>query len=316
MTQYIIRRLLIAIPILFGVTVINYFIIQMAPGSPADLYIDATSTPEQIAMIRQRMGLDQPIIVQYGKWLWQVLQGNLGVSYSSGKSVAVLLASRIGPTLLLMVTALVVAYAVAIPLGIVAARHRNGVADYGIVGGAFVGISVPHFFLGLLLIFVFAVTLKWLPTGSLYTLGSGGGFVDRLLHLILPVVVLATGIAGNMVRYVRASMIDVFSQDYIRTARAKGLSPRSVVYKHTLRNALNPIITVAGIDVANLIGGAIVTEQVFQWPGLGQLTITAISTRDYPVLMGINLLAAVAVVLANLLADIGYAIADPRIKYS
>ena len=316
MVAYIVRRLLLAVPILLGVTIINYFIITLAPGSPADLYISPTSTPEQQEMIRRQMGLDQPVIVQYLRWLLQLFQGNLGNSYSSGLPVAGLLAERIGPTLTLMITAIVVAYAVSIPLGIIAAAKKNSLADYSIVGTAFLGISVPHFFLGLLAIYLFSLKLGWLPSGSMYTLGFGGGFVDRLEHLALPAIVLATGIGGNMVRYVRASMVDTLSSDYIRTARAKGVAPISITMKHGFRNALIPIITVIGIDVSTLIGGAVVTEQVFQWPGIGQLTIQAITSRDYSVLMGINLVAALAVVLANLLADIAYAFTDPRIRYA
>ncbi len=316
MISYVIRRLLLAVPILFGVTVINYFIIQLAPGSPADLYITPDATPESQELLRQQMGLDKPIIVQYWKWLTQLLHGNLGVSYGSGQAVSTLIGQRVGPTLTLMVTALVVAYLVAIPLGIVAARHKNKPTDYGIVGASFLGISVPHFFLGLALIYVFAVVLKWVPPGGLRTIGRGGGFVDQVRHLILPVIVLSAGIAGNMIRYVRASMVDAMGQDYIRTARAKGLGAWTVVSKHGLRNALIPIITIIGMDVAALVSGAVVTEQVFQWPGLGQLAINAISQRDYAVLMGVNLLAAVAIVVVNICTDVAYGLVDPRISYS
>lgn len=315
MITYIVKRLLLSIPILFGVTVINFFIINLAPGSPADLFISPTTTPEQQAMIRQQMGLDKPVIVQYWNWLLQVLQGNLGTSFSGGQSVASLLASRVAPTLTLMLAAIVIAYVIAIPLGIIAAKEKNTLADYAIVGGAFAGISVPHFFLGLLVIYIFAVKLNVLPTGGMVTLGGNGGIGDEMFHLVLPAVVLAMGIGGNMVRYVRSSMIDVYAQDYIRTANAKGLMPATVTLKHAFRNALIPIITVIGLDFSTLIGGAIVTEQIFQWPGIGQLTIQSITSRDYPVLMGINLLTAIAVVVVNLLTDVAYAVADPRISY-
>lgn len=315
MITYIVKRLLLSIPILFGVTVINFFIINLAPGSPADLFISPTTTPEQQAMIRQQMGLDKPVIVQYWNWLLQVLQGNLGTSFSGGQSVASLLASRVAPTLTLMLAAIVIAYVIAIPLGIIAAKEKNTLADYAIVGSAFAGISVPHFFLGLLVIYIFAVKLNVLPTGGMVTLGGNGGIGDEMFHLVLPAVVLAMGIGGNMVRYVRSSMIDVYAQDYIRTANAKGLMPATVTLKHAFRNALIPIITVIGLDFSTLIGGAIVTEQIFQWPGIGQLAIQSITSRDYPVLMGINLLTAIAVVVVNLLTDVAYAVADPRISY-
>ncbi|TCO46253.1 peptide/nickel transport system permease protein [Kribbella antiqua] len=316
MIAYLIRRLLIGIPVLLGVTVINFFIINLAPGSPADLFLSPTATPEDVARTEAELGLNKPIFVQYVNWLTQLLHGNLGVSFQNREPVTQLIGDRIGPTLLLMGTSLVVAYLVAIPIGIIAARRRNTVVDYGVVGASFLGISVPHFFLGLAMIYVFALTLGWFPTGGMLTLGRGGGFADRLSHLVLPVVVLATAIAANMVRYVRSSMIDAFGQDYIRTAKAKGLGTSVITNKHALRNALIPVVTVIGVDLSALIGGAIVTEQIFQWPGIGLLTIQSIGARDYAVLMGINLIAAVAVFAANLLTDIAYAVVDPRVAYA
>jgi len=316
MGPYLIRRLLIGIPVLLGVTVINFFIINLAPGSPADLYLSPTSTPEDIARTEAALGLDQPVYVQYLRWLGQLFQGDLGMSFQNREPVTALIGDRIGPTLVLMGTSLIVAYLIAIPIGIFAARKKNTAADYGVVGASFLGISVPHFFLGLAMIYVFALVLGWLPTGNMITLGRGGGFVDRLEHLILPVAVLATAIAANMVRYVRSSMIDAFAQDYIRTAKAKGLGGFTITNKHALRNALTPVVTVIGVDLSTLIGGAIVTEQIFQWPGIGLLTIQSIGSRDYSVLMGINLIAAVAVFTANLLTDVAYAVVDPRVTYA
>jgi peptide/nickel transport system permease protein len=316
MIPYIIRRILIGIPVLFGVTLINFFIINLAPGSPADLYLTPTSTPADVARMERELGLDQPIIVRYVKWLGQLLQGDLGVSLQSRMPVTELLAERIGPTLTLMGAALITAYLFAIPIGIIVARRKNTWVDYSVVGLSFLGISVPHFFLGLVMIYVFAVETGWFPSGNIMTLGGDGGFVDRFQHLVLPTIVLGSGIAANMIRYVRSSMIDVFDADYIRTARAKGLSDRMVTNKHALRNALTPIVTVVGLDLAVLIGGAIVTEQIFQWQGIGLLTIQAIQGRDYSVLMAINLLAALGVFTANLLTDIAYGIVDPRVQYS
>jgi peptide/nickel transport system permease protein len=316
MGSYLIRRLLIGIPVLLGVTVINFFIINLAPGSPADLYLSPTATPEDVARTEAELGLNQPIFVQYVRWLTQLLHGDLGVSFQNREPVAQLIGDRIGPTLLLMGTSLLVAYLIAIPIGIFAARRRNTAADYSVVGASFLGISVPHFFLGLAVIYVFALQLGWFPTGGMFTLGRGGGFVDRVEHLVLPVTVLATAIAANMVRYVRSSMIDAFGQDYIRTARAKGLGGFTITNKHALRNALIPVVTVIGVDLSALIGGAIVTEQIFQWPGIGLLTIQSIGSRDYSVLMGINLIAAIAVFAANLLTDVAYAVVDPRVAYA
>ncbi|GAB3919628.1 oligopeptide transport system permease protein AppB [Microlunatus endophyticus] len=316
MIPYIIRRILIGIPVLWGVTVINFVIINLAPGSPADLYLTPTSTPNQVAMMRHQLGLDQPIWVRYVKWLGQLVHGDLGYSLQNRIPVTQLLGERILPTLTLMGASLVVAYAVAIPFGIFVARRRNTAADYGVVGLSFLGISVPHFFLGLVMIYVFAVKLGWFPTGNIMTLGGPGGLVDRVEHLVLPTLVLATAISANMVRYVRSSMIDVLGADYIRTARAKGLGDIMITNKHALRNALTPIVTVIGVDLSVLLGGAIVTEQIFQWQGIGLLTIQAIQGRDYSVLMGINLIAALGVFVANLLTDIAYGVVDPRVKYS
>ncbi|MFC7405632.1 ABC transporter permease [Georgenia alba] len=316
MTTYLVRRLLISIPVLLGVTVLNFAIIQLAPGSPADLYLDPNAGPDYRERVEAALGLDQPVLVQYWNWLSQLARGDLGLSYVSRTPVADVLAERIGPTLLLMGLSLVVAYAIAIPVGILAAKKKGTWVDYTVVGGAFFGVSVPNFFLGLALIYIFSLQLGWLPTGNMVTIGGGGGgLVDRILHLILPVTVLSTAIAGNMVRYVRASMVDALSEDYIRTAHAKGLAPKVVTNKHALRNALIPIVTILTVDLAGLLGGAIVSEQVFQWPGLGLLTIQSISSRDYSVLMGINLVAALAVFTANILADILYAVVDPRIEY-
>ncbi|MFT8319243.1 MAG: ABC transporter permease [Sporolactobacillus sp.] len=315
MLQYIIRRILIAIPVLFGVTILNFFIINLAPGNPVDMYVSPSATPAQLAMEKHALGLDQPIWVQYLHWLGQLLHGNFGISYSTREPVTQIIAQHIGPTLVLMGVSLIVGYLIAIPLGILCASKQNSWIDYLVTGFSFFGISVPHFFLGLGVIYVFASKFLLLPTGSMNTLGGSGGIGDTITHLILPVAVLATGIAGNMVRYVRSSMLDVLNKDYLRTAKAKGLRQFVITNKHALRNSLIPIITVIGIDIPMLIGGAIVTEQVFQWPGLGLLTIQSITSRDYSTLMAINLLAAIAVLAANLLTDILYAVADPRIRY-
>ncbi|WP_018660772.1 ABC transporter permease [Heyndrickxia acidiproducens] len=315
MFQYILRRIFIAIPILFGVTILNFFIINLAPGNPVDMYVNPSATEEQLEMTKHALGLDRPIWVQYINWLGQLFQGNLGFSYSTRQPVTEILASHIGPTVLLMGISLIVGYLIAIPLGIICARRQNSWIDYLVTGFSFFGISIPHFFLGLGVIYIFATQLGWFPTGSMNTLGGNGGLADSVMHLILPVSVLATGIAGNMVRYVRSSMLDVSGKDFLRTARAKGLSRFKITNKHALRNALIPIITIIGVDIPMIIGGAIVTEQVFQWPGLGLLTIQSITSRDYSTLMAINLLAAVAVLLSNLLTDILYAVADPRIRY-
>ncbi|WNC17453.1 ABC transporter permease [Brevibacillus brevis] len=315
MFPYIIRRLLIAIPVLLGVTVFSFLIVNLAPGNPVEMFVNPDISQADIELKKEALGLNDPIYVQYFRWLGNLVQGDFGFSYSTYEPVLSMVAQRIGPTLLLMGTALIVAYLFAIPIGVLSATRQYSWLDYLSTSASFLGISIPHFFLGLGFIYIFAVQLHVLPTGGMNTLGSDEGFADTFKHLILPALVLAAGIAGRMVRYVRSSMLDILGQDYLRTARSKGLREFFVINKHAFRNALIPIITVIGIDVSVLIGGAVVTEQIFQWPGLGQLTIQSIGSRDYPTLMAINFLAAIAVLTSNLLADIFYSVADPRIKY-
>lgn len=315
MFSYIVRRLLIAIPILFGVTVVNFIIINMAPGSPVDMLIDPNITAADLEMRRQALGLNDPLYMQYFRWAGNLLNGNLGYSMTSFQPVAGMIAERIGPTVLLMGLALTVGVLIAIPLGIISASRQYSKVDYLATGGAFIGISVPSFFMALGLIYIFSLQLKLLPSGGMITLGGNGGFGDRLLHLVLPVTVLGISIAGKKIRYVRSSILEILGEDYLRTARAKGLREFIVINKHALRNALIPIITVVGLEIPILLGGAVITEQIFSWPGIGQLTMASIMSRDYPTLMGLNLLAAVMVLFGNLVTDILYSIADPRIKY-
>lgn len=316
MTTYLIRRLLISIPVLFGVTIVNFVIINLAPGNPVEMMIDPNLTPDVIEQRKEALGLNDPVYVQYFHWLINVLQGNLGYSYSTYVPVAELIGERIGPTLLLMGTGLILGLIIAIPLGIISAVKQYSWVDYLSTGFSFMGISIPHFFLGLGLIYIFALQLGWLPSGGMQSLGAqGGGFLDRLQHLILPASMLAVGIAGKKLRYVRSSVLEILGQDYLRTARAKGLKEFVVVNKHALRNALIPIVTVVGLEIPLLFGGAVITEQIFQWPGLGQLTMSSVLSRDYSTLMGLNLLAAVMVIVGNLITDIAYSIVDPRIRY-
>ena len=316
MVQYIFRRILIAIPVLFGVTIFNFLIINLAPGNPVDMYVSPDVSAADIEIKKEALGLNDPIYIQYWHWLGNLLKGDFGFSYSTYEPVTNMIFERLGPTLILMGSALIIAYLIAIPIGILSATKQYSWIDYLTTTFSFLGVSIPHFFMGLGAIYVFAIMTQILPTGGINTLGGTGGFTDTFLHLIMPAIVLGTGIAGSMVRYVRSSMIEVLGQDYLRTARAKGLGEFIVTNKHALRNALIPIITIIGLDIPLLIGGAVVTEQIFQWPGLGQLTIQSIGSRDYSVLMAINLLAAFMVLFSNLLTDILYSVADPRIKYN
>jgi peptide/nickel transport system permease protein len=316
MVHYIVRRLLIAIPVFFGITVLNFLIMNMAPGNPVDMLINPNIPKEMLELKKELMGLNDPLYIQYFKWLGGFIKGDLGYSFSSFAPVSQLIGERIGPTLLLAASSMLIAILIAIPVGVISAVKQNSKLDYLMTGFSFLGTSIPPFFLGLGLIYMVGIQLKWLPTGGMSTLGGNGTAGDVILHMILPVLVLGVTIAGKKVRYVRASMLDVLHQDYLRTARAKGLSEFVVTNKHALRNALIPIITVVGTEIPLLLGGSIIIEQVFQWPGIGQLTMESILSRDYPTLMGLNIVAACVVLSTNLFTDIIYSIVDPRIKYS
>ncbi|MBI3998693.1 MAG: ABC transporter permease [Armatimonadetes bacterium] len=315
MARYLVRRLLITLPILLGITVLSYFIMALTPGDPVQMLIDPQMTQADREIRRRALGLDEPAYIRYLKWLNELAHGNLGYSFSSGVPVTRRVGERIGPTLTLTVTALALSYLIALPTGILVAVRRYSAVDYAATLFAFLGISLPTFFLGLVGIYVFALRLRWLPTGGTMTLGGEGGLFDLALHLLLPASVLAVAGAGVLTRYVRSSMLEVLGQDYVRTARAKGLAELLVLRRHALRNALIPVITLAGLQIPGLLAGAVITEQIFEWPGMGRLTIEAINQRDYPVLMGITLISAVLVAVGNLLADLAYAYVDPRIHY-
>lgn len=315
MGKYIIKRILITIPVLLLVTIFCFGIVNLAPGDPTDLYISENATAQQKEQMRENLGLNQPLPVQYVKWLGNLLQGNLGISFSSRVAVTEVLPNKIQATLTLMLATLLLSYILAIPLGIICAKKQGGWLDTLITSFSFLGVSIPNFFFGLGLIFIFALQLKWLPTGGMTTLGQESNAIDSIKHLIMPTVVLSAFYCSNMIRYVRANMIEIFSENYMRTAKAKGLNQKLTLWRHGVKNSLVSIITVASSDIPKMLGGAVVTEQIFQWPGIGQLMISSINSRDYPVLMAINLVAALGVMLCNLLADILYAVVDPRIRY-
>lgn len=316
MVQYILRRILIAIPVLLGVTILNFGIINLAPGNPAEMFISPSISEADVELKKEQLGLNDPLYVQYFRWLGNVFQGDFGYSFANYEPVTAMVVERIVPTLILMGSALIIAYLIAIPVGIISAVKQYSWIDYATTGTSFLGISVPNFFLGLGLIYIFSVKLGMFPTGGMNTLGVEGNLLDTLNHLILPSIVLATAIAGNMVRYVRSSILEVLGEDYLRTARSKGLHEFIVVNKHALRNALIPIITVVGLDIPLLVSGAVITEQVFQWPGIGQLMIQSIMSRDYPTLMALTFIAAIVVLVTNLVVDILYSVVNPRIKYN
>ncbi len=303
------------VPIFLGITVLSYLILTLTPGDPVQMLISPGQSAEDVAIKRRAFGLDQPVYVRYVKWLGELARGNLGYSFSTGAPVTKRVGERIVPTLKLTGAALLLSYLIGIPVGVLAAAKRYSAIDYLATVLTFLGISLPTFFLGLVGIYIFALRLQWLPVSGTMTLGGDGGFLDGLHHLVLPASVLAVAGAGIITRYVRSSMLEVMGQDYVRTARAKGLAEVLVMRRHALRNALIPVITLAGLQIPALLAGAVITEQVFEWPGMGRLTIEAINQRDYPVLMGITIIAAVLVAIGNLLADMAYAVADPRIHY-
>lgn len=316
MGTYALKRLAIAIPVLILISIGAFILVHLTPGDPADMFITPDMTPEQIELTRQSLGLDRPLVIQYLDWIKNFVTGNLGFSFSDRQPVLDIIGQRLGPTLLLMIVSLLVAYATAIPLGIIAAIKKDTLLDRFIIGWTFLNVSFPPFFLGLALIYILAVQLDIFPTGGLTELGSDSDIGDIIAHLILPVIVMSSQFSANMIRYVRSSVISVMEQNYIRTALAKGLSRKQILCHHVLRNSLIPIVTVIGTDLPKIIGGAVVTEQIFQWPGIGSLTVAAINARDYPVLMAIVILSAIAVLVANFVIDLLYAVIDPRITYS
>lgn len=316
MGTYALKRLAIAIPVLILISIGAFILVHLTPGDPADMFITPDMTPDQIELTCQSLGLDKPLVVQYVDWIKNFVTGNMGFSFSDRQPVLDIIVQRLGPTLLLMIVSLIVAYASAIPLGIIAALKKDTLLDRCIIGWTFLNVSFPPFFLGLALIYILAVQLDIFPTGGLTELGSDSDVGDIIAHLVLPVIVMASQFSANMIRYVRSSVITVMEQNYIRTALSKGLSRKQILYHHVLRNSLIPIVTVIGTDLPKIIGGAVVTEQIFQWPGIGSLTVAAINARDYPVLMAIVILSAVAVLVANFVIDLLYAVIDPRITYS
>jgi peptide/nickel transport system permease protein len=321
MGTYLLRRVAISVPVLLGITLAVYVIISLAPGDPVDALINpeavAALGPEFREQQREALGLNQPILVRYGIWLKEVaIHGNLGYSFMDRQSIATKIGERLVPTLGLMSTALILAILVAVPLGVMSAIKQYSLIDYGATVLGFAAISVPSFFLSLAAIYVFALKFPILPAAGMETVGQPPSLLDTLWHLLLPAVVLGLAEAAPLIRYTRSSMLEVIRQEYVRAARGKGLRETTVIYQHALRNALIPLVTVVALGLPRLFGGAVIVESVFAWPGIGTLALTAVQGRDYPVIMAINLIAAVMILLSNMLADMIYAVIDPRIKYS
>lgn len=315
MGRYILKRLLTAVVAFFGITVIAYCLASLMPGSPLDLLVQPETgvSAEELAAIEHRMGLDQPIAIQYFYWLRNLLQGNFGISYSQHRPVLELMLVRLGPTMILSLSSMALALLVSVPLGMIAGYKAYSGWDYGSTILSFVGQAAPNFFVALLLIYIFSVKLGWLPVTGMYDAGSSGSLPELLRHLCLPCLALTFQHIGIYTRQMRNSMVECLSDDYVRTARAKGLTEGIVLFKHTLRNALLPLVTQVGLCLSQLVGGAIVTEQIFSWPGMGTLMLKAIQGRDYPLIMGITVLISGVVLIGNIVVDILYRVLDPRI---
>ena len=313
MFAYILRRLLATIPVMGVVAVFVFFLLRFAPGDPAAIIAGDDATVAQIAAIRAKLGLDRPVLEQFGIWVLGMLQGDFGTSIFSNLPVTRLIAQRVEPTLALALSTLAVAVALAIPLGVLAAAKARRLTDRAVMLFAVMGFAMPVFLIGYVLIYIFAVRLNWLPVQGYRPLAEGAGPWAR--HLVLPSLALGITYMALIARITRASMLEVLSQDYIRTANSKGLATSRVLLLHALKNAAVPIVTVIGIGVALLISGVVITETVFNIPGLGRLTVDAVLKRDYPIVQGLIIVFAGVKVLVNLLIDISYAFLDPRIRY-
>ncbi|MDF3039609.1 MAG: transporter permease [Thermomicrobiales bacterium] len=315
MTQYILRRLIQSLFIIWGCATLVFFMLRMIPGDPVIQMLGPEYTPEAAAALRAKLGLDEPLLVQYLRWMGNILHGDLGGSIASGETVADAIKSGLPKTLSLATVSFVIATAIAVPAGVIAALRRNGPFDYIASIVAFIGVSMPSFWFGIILILVFAVQLRWLPAIGYSEIAEDGVWA-WFQRLILPSLAIGAGYAAILMRFVRAGLLDVLGSDYIRTARAKGMREGSVVVRHALRNALIPVVTVVGIQLALLLSGTVVIETVFSIRGLGRILVGAIFDRDYPIVQGVILLIAVIFVLANLIVDIVYTFLDPRIHYS
>lgn len=332
MVRYVARRLLLVIPTLFGVSLIVFLFVRFIPGDPGTAILRENATAEQVAAVNERLGLNKPVYIQYAEYMGKILHGDLGEGFFSRLPVAEQLGRKFPATAELTVAAMVIALVAGLVLGVIAALRRGSRFDYGTMTGSLVGVSMPIFWLGLMAIYLFAVNLKWLPPSTrgeppdeirtgFYTIDfllalDPQGFLDAVRHLILPAFVLATVPLAVIARQTRSAVLEVLGQEFVRTAHAKGLGPRLVVTRHVLKNAMLPVITVVGLQTGSLLSGAVLTETVFSWPGMGTYVLDAILQRDYPVVQSVVLVFALIFVVANLLVDLSYAWLDPRIKYA
>lgn len=324
MLRYLIKRLLLSIPLLLGIVTVTFVIIHLAPGDPMDMFLESTRRremdPKVIELMRHRYGLDQPMYVQYVKWVANVAKGDFGESFRYRRPVNALLGESIPYTLQLTVLALLLDVMIGITLGIISAVKQYSLLDKVVTVGSLVVYAIPGFWMALMLVLLFAVQLHWFPTSQTRSIdydmmSLGQKILDRIWHLVLPVFVMGVASAAGTARYMRNRLLEVLNEEYVVAARARGFSERVVILKHAVRNALIPIITVYGLSLPFLLGGATIIETIFAWPGMGRLTVSAVGGRDYPVIMATTTIAAVLTVLGNLLADVMYAAVDPRVSY-
>lgn len=315
MTEYLIHRLLQSVLVIFLITVLTFGLIHAAPGGPTQVFLAPGLSPQAAEIQAHNLGLDRPVYVQYAIWIGGLLQGDLGHTFKNNIPVGDILWPTVGNTMVLMAAAWLLSLIVAIPWGVYNSTKEYGLSDQTSSFVSYLGFAMPTFWFGIILQQYFSLKWDLLPLSDMYDMDKQGDFGNLLLHLVLPVTVLSIGFLAAYVKYSRASMLEVLNQDYIRTARAKGLKERKVVFRHALRNALIPIITILGLDLPVLVGGAVLTEKVFNWPGMGRLFVDMAVAREYSVLMAITLVVSVFVVIGNLLADILYAVVDPRVQY-
>jgi len=317
MSTYIVRRLLISIPILIGITVLVFFFIASAPGDPVSSFIrpELANNAEIRRIITERYGLDQPIYIRYIRWLAEAVQGNLGYSAIGGLEILPTVLRGLLASATLMLTALAIGILVGVPLGVFSALRQYSKADFTLTGVAFLGVSAPSFLLGLVGLYLFGLVIRIFPIGGMQSPTQPVNLVDFGAHLALPALVLGVTYIAYLMRYSRAAMLEVINTQYVTTAESKGLPRPTVVVRHAFRNALIPILTIIGVFLPEMVGGAVITESVFSWPGVGLMMVQGVAQRDYPMIMGISLFLGIVVLLSNLLTDILYAAADPRIRY-
>jgi peptide/nickel transport system permease protein len=314
---YVVRRILHSIPLVFGVSIIGFGIMHLAPGGPLSVYtLNGSITAADIERLRVSLGLDQPLYMQYFGWVRSMFEGSWGYTLFGGRPVLDVILERLPATILLMGTSTALAVLIGTLLGVLGAVRRYSIFDYLATTGAMLALSFPTFWFGLMAIYIFAIELRWLPSGGMYDFGEEGNVLNLLRHLVLPLMVLTLVLVASWSRYARSSFLEVIQQDYVRTARSKGLSGSRVLWRHAFPNAVIPLIALLGVQLPTLFSGALVAETIFSWPGMGRLFVDALSMKEYSILMGLVMFTALLVILGNLIADIAIALIDPRVKLS